>query len=35
MILSALISSLTEPLIAQVVGYTTTHEVWTALETLF
>lgn len=35
MILNALISSLTEPHIAQVVGYTTAHEFWTALETLF
>ena len=35
MVLSALISSLTESLIAQVVGYFTSCEVWTALERLF
>ncbi|KAB1211559.1 hypothetical protein CJ030_MR6G013301 [Morella rubra] len=35
MILSALISSLTEPLISQVDGYSTSRAVWTALETLF
>ncbi len=34
-ILSALISSLTESLIAQVVGYFTSREVWMALEHLF
>uniref|UniRef100_A0A2N9GPU0 Integrase catalytic domain-containing protein n=1 Tax=Fagus sylvatica TaxID=28930 RepID=A0A2N9GPU0_FAGSY len=35
MVLSALISSLIERLIAQVVGYFTSGEVWTALERLF
>lgn len=35
MVLCALISSLSEPLIAQVVGYSTAREVWTSLEALF
>lgn len=33
--LSALISSLSEPLIAQVVGYSTARDVWVTLEALF